>query len=74
MELTHPIDQFCMPPPTNNGCLEADHNGGGYFAQVRKNSVALRDGPPVRPRAQLAGFAGCRKIRLITRSGRYRVA
>jgi len=28
MELTHPIDQFCMPPSTNNGCLEADHNGG----------------------------------------------
>ncbi len=47
---------------------------GGYFAQVRKDSVALRDGLPIRPRAQLAGFAGCRGIRLITRSGRYRVA
>jgi hypothetical protein len=47
---------------------------GGYFAQVRKDSVALRDGLPVRPRAQLAGFAGCRGIRLITRSGRYRAA
>ncbi len=47
---------------------------GGYFARVRKDSVALRDGLPVRPRAQLAGFAGCRRIRLITRSGRYRVA
>src|SRR5256885_2051273 len=46
---------------------------GGYFAQVREDSVALRDGLPVRPRAQLAGFAGCREIRLITRSGRYRV-
>ena len=47
---------------------------GGYFAQVRKDSVALRDDLPVGPRAQLAGFAGCRGIRLITRSGRYRVA
>jgi len=47
---------------------------GGYFAQVRMDSIALRNGLPVRPRAQLAGFAGCRGIRLITRSGRYRVA
>ena len=39
---------------------------GGYFAQVRKGSVALRDGLPVRSRAQLAGFAGGRGIRLIT--------
>jgi hypothetical protein len=31
----------------------------GYLAQIRKNLVALRDGLPVRPRAQLAGFAGC---------------
>ncbi len=37
-------------------------------------SVALRDGLPVRPRAQLAGVAGGRGIRLITRSGRYPVA
>ena len=51
----------------------ADQNGGS-FAQVRKDSVAHRDGLPVRPRAQLAGFAGSRGIRLITRSGRYRVA
>jgi len=32
---------------------------------VRKGSAALRDGLPVRPRAWLAGFAGCRGIRLI---------
>jgi hypothetical protein len=47
---------------------------GGYFAQVRTDSVALRDGLPVGPRAQLAGSAGCRGIRLITRPGRCRVA
>ena len=50
----------------------ADHNNG-YFTRVRKDSVALRDGLPVRPRAQLTGLAGCRGIRLITRSGRQRV-
>ena len=47
---------------------------GGYFTQVGKESAALRDALPVRPPAQLAGFAGCRGTRLITRSGRYRVA
>ncbi len=31
---------------------------GGYFAQVRKDSVALRNGLPVRPPAQLAWIRG----------------
>jgi hypothetical protein len=48
-------------------------NKADIFAQVRKDSFALRDGLPVRPRAQLAGREGCRGIRLITRSGRYRL-
>ncbi len=44
MELTHPIDQFCMPPSTNNGCLEADHNGGyvrGYPADLASLAAQL---------------------------------
>jgi len=44
------------------------------FCTGTHGPVALRDCLPVRPRAQLAGFAGCRGIRLITRSGRYHVA
>jgi hypothetical protein len=41
------------------------------YARTRLLSVMTF---PAGPRAQLAGFAGCRGIRLITRSGRYGVA
>jgi len=46
MELTHPIDQFCMPPSTNNGCLEADHNGGYLRVCL---ATLITEGSPDRP-------------------------
>ena len=66
----HPFSSGVAGYPRKPACRT---ERGGYFAQVPRDSFALRDGLPVRPRAQLAGRGGCRGIRLITRSGRYRL-